>query len=800
MQDTILDLKLKSCKIYLELFKRYESVPSAKHILVLINDIGVYSLNVSKRIIATMGEYTLHDEAHIFNMLYIADKLIPEDTLEKLSSSTLFMIIITIFLHDIGMAPDAKLIKAWNGTLTENEVDSYKEEITKFERFKKTFSQEEREIEILTKKGEFAKATTLLNHIITEYIRQSHAIRAREMIADDWSNKIKYYDTDLTADVADICFSHNDNTEALLNLETVKVCAEGDFLCLPFVAVILRLADIIDFDAKRTPQILFSHLAIENPISLKEWEKHSVINAWSITSNSLVYSAQCSHPAIEETIRQFCDQIDNELRTCIVVLANMNSDMIDLKDYRIKLPAYVNRDKIIPQNDIRTGKPKYHYHNTKFSLSKRQVIDLLMGTKLYGDEKIALRELVQNSIDTCKLRMTLCKSWNIPYEPKIEISYFTEDDVDYLKVTDNGMGMNQYIIDNYYTNIGQSYYTSNEFLDLVSNTKEAFKPISRFGIGILSCFMVCDNMYVNTKRVLGQCDSDKALKISIEGYESLFVIEDSEKKEPGTETILKLRNIHPWKKIKKDDFVSFIKNEIPLPPFEISIKTDMVEEIIDENSFQNLDLNLKDNFDWRKEVNINYLEFDLNDLSFGFKGKAEIAYICKGNGNAVSRIEYCNKTVDVEGETYTLSSNLVYGSDGIEKKSTSLEIDDEGNIDTNEGTSYTHRSKSYLSIHGINVSCNLFREYGSPNNCVFHIPLPIRFRLDIGDNYDLNLNSARTQIICDEKWLKFEKDFINLICRKIKGTTDDDKWQQLKKVILNSTSEKELFYTIVTNY
>ena len=43
------------------------------------------------------------------------------------------------------------------------------------------------------------------------------------------------------------------------------------------------LADIIDFDPKRTPSVLFSHLAVKNPVSLNEWKKHQSINAWTIS-------------------------------------------------------------------------------------------------------------------------------------------------------------------------------------------------------------------------------------------------------------------------------------------------------------------------------------------------------------------------------------------------------------------------------------------------------------------------------------------------------------------------------------
>ena len=40
-------------------------------------------------------------------------------------------------------------------------------------------------------------------------------------------------------------------------METFRVCGQDEYLCIPFVATVLRLADIIDFDPKRTPSVLF---------------------------------------------------------------------------------------------------------------------------------------------------------------------------------------------------------------------------------------------------------------------------------------------------------------------------------------------------------------------------------------------------------------------------------------------------------------------------------------------------------------------------------------------------------------
>lgn len=174
---------------------------------------------------------------------------------------------------------------------------------------------------------------------------------------------------------------------------------------------------------------------------------------------------------------------------------------MDLSVYKIPLPAQVDRRKIAAKKDIVTGNPIYRYHNTKFSLSKKQIIDLLMGTKLYGKPEVALRELIQNSIDACNLHNKLSLFWKVEYVPKIKVPLIKKDNNDYLTVSDNGIGMNQHIIDNYYTNVGCSYYTSREFGKLMSSCRESFVPISRFGIGILSCFMVCDSMAVSTRRV-----------------------------------------------------------------------------------------------------------------------------------------------------------------------------------------------------------------------------------------------------------------------------------------------------------
>ena len=790
---------IKQLPIYRELKKRCDTDSQLSAVLTLVNDVEAYAVELSKLIISNMEEFTLHDGNHLNNMLYLAGKLIPKDILESLSTADLMMIILAILLHDIGMSPPREIILAWKGQLDEPGMLKYKDEVAPFIRFRKTFVRELQEIEAFQANKEHSKAQLIEDQIITEYIRKTHADRARKMIAKDWSGKIKYLNTDLTADLAEICFSHNENYMSLLDMETVKLCAEDTYLCLPFVAVILRLTDIIDFDSKRTPPVLFSHLTIQNPVSLSEWLKHISINAWSFGRETISFSAQCTHPAIEATVLNFCDLIDEELRNCTYVLANLHSDICDTTCYKIKLPAYVNRKKIGAIKDIATGNPIYTYHDTKFTLSKRQVIDLLMGTKLYGNPEVALRELIQNSIDACQLRRCICDSDNVPYVPHIDVSLKTVGKVDYLIVDDNGIGMNQHIIDSYYTNIGQSYYTSTEFYDLMAESDQTFKPISRFGIGILACFMVCDNLEVETMRVSGPYKTDDALHISVEGYDSLFVITPGDRKQPGTKTVLKLRETHPWQRMSKKQFVGCVKKLIPRPPFEINIHADQITDVCTPESFENLDIVLENDYTWESEENIKIIRIDLNDTDKGFRGKAEIAYIADSKGLIRDNLDLCQKNVTVENESYMLSSTISYSTNCIHKTTTSLEIDDEGNIEAHDSFREVAKSSSMLSIHGIDVPCSLFPNYTNySQKAVLELPFSIRFRLDIGSNNDLNLNSARTQIIYDDVWLKFERQFIETVCAKWKSKVDTGEWEKIKKIFLRE-SKNDVFSELLSS-
>ncbi len=757
-----------------------------------VKEVGKYAITKLDTIMLNMKEFTLHDHVHVFNMLKIIEIILSPDVIEQLSIPDLMLIFFTVFLHDIGMCMEEETARVLKGEQCEKiKKIKIKEEYDRYVKFCKT--------EWMFENGKIKSSQELTElereYMLSQYIRATHAERVREYIAGDLKGYFDYANIDLSNIVADICVSHSKDYKYLLDMEAIKVCGNGVYTCIPFIAILLRLSDIIDFDSTRAPKELFEHLSIRDKISFQEWKKHQSVEAWTITNDLIIIAAECEHPTIEFIIRKFCDLIDNELKNATHVMINLHEQNLEDKLIlykNIKFPIQVDRSKIRAKKDL-FNKPIYRYHETTFTLSKNHIIELLMGTKLYNSPDVALRELIQNSIDACVLRKKLCEMYNISYEPSILIEYYREQGQDYLEVIDNGMGMDQNIIDKYYTNIGISYYKSREFLNLIVENKIDFKPISKFGIGILACFMVCDEMRVETRRIIGRYKYEDPISVEINGYDSIFLIKDGSKEEPGTETILKLRENHPWGEMDKKSFVDCIRSIVKNPQFPIRILYQQEDVYIykQEENLYKYDLErIKKR--WIMAPNIKRIDFEINSLEYGFKGIASVAYI-ERKDMPVSKLSMNNHYVVVDGKPYELFSTYTYDEYGIFKSSDTIEFSDDNEIVVVSNASTTMPSYAEVSLRGITIPRNLFVDFSDyEQKAVINFPLPTILVLDVYDKTELNLNSARTNVVYDDAWKEFEQKLILVLCENLRSHLTKKQWSELQGIIINKMKDDYL--------
>lgn len=786
--------RLQKSYIYTSLEKDCNTAD--KEVIVLIENAVAFSIQRTKSIIRHMDEYTLHDDIHLFRVLYLMERLLTKEVINNLSVPERMLLILSAFFHDIGMAPDEKDIITWKKVWDiVPEIES-EEEQKLFDRFKRFYDARPNQQEIIEKlilEGNHSKASIIKSYLLTDFIRQTHAERAREIIEKHWNEQIKYRDTDLTVELANLCHSHNEDALKLLDFDRIYPCGNNSYACLPLLGIILRLSDILDFDAKRTPSVLYSHLYVRNPVSIKEWEKHRAIENWEINPKIIQFSAKCTHPAIEASIHEFCDLIDHELSICNNIISTLNEfNQSKSRPIEVKVPFQVTRDKIETKKNIH-NQPIYTYRDTKFNLSKRQVIDLLMGTKLYGNPEVALRELLQNSIDACLLRNAQELNWGYTkYEPEITVKYYSEKEEDILEVTDNGTGMDEYIIDNYYSRVGSSFYKSTDFYNLKSESNADFTPTSRFGIGILSCFMVADTIIVDTKRILGPHKSSDPINVTVEGQESIFWIKSGLREIPGTTTKLILRKAkNPWDKMSEEEFIKSVEKVIPNPPFKINIETTKMKTIRDENSFNEVTAESLKDYSWKAKENIRTFEIPFNKKEYGFIGSAVIA-ILESQGKPIEKIELNSKEIEIEGSVYTLERNLTISENSIKENSKSITIDDDGEINENSSYSEYARSKSRISLHGIEIPTTLFPNSWErkANQVKITWPFPLVIVIDICGKRDLDLNSSRTEIIMSEKWINFEEELAFQVCNAVAENVSLDYWNEWKNILLKSSKNE----------
>jgi hypothetical protein len=182
----------------------------------------------------------------------------------------------------------------------------------------------------------------------------------------------------------------------------IETCCIAD---TRLVAAALRLADILDFDRERTPAVLFHYLLPQSDdprenISVREWAKHLAISNWQIESERIVFRGRSPSAFIHHVIVEFCHTIEDEVGRTKSIYADDEW-------------PFLLRPNVVPAIEAMG----YRYMPYRFTLDEQRVYDLLMGNNLYRSRLDAVRELIQNAVDACKLRDNLMQSYDQTMTP-----------------------------------------------------------------------------------------------------------------------------------------------------------------------------------------------------------------------------------------------------------------------------------------------------------------------------------------------------------------------------------------------
>jgi hypothetical protein len=484
-----------------------------------------------------MPEFTLHDEVHGLRVAELMWRIMPASVRGKLNPVEIALLILAAFLHDQGMVLEVSETANLKDdpafqTFAQNwELDHPNVRMNKRRLGNPNLSAADRERAI-------EMDQELHGAMLTDYIRQSHGERSAAWIRQRYGTdrRLTVSETNIAEFAARLALSHVAPADMLSERNGFRIDERVATwpVNMQYLGVVLRLADIMDLDRERTPDSLYRTINFRSHVSLREWAKHRSVDGWVIEPNVVQFTIRCEHPEYQRAANQFMDWIDHEIVDAYRIV---NAFPDSASAYKLELPLRVDRSRIEPKDNA------YIYYDLEFSLSRDEIVSLLMMDKLYGGPWLAVRELLQNALDAIRLRHALMKRDRVEWtEGKVAFEHFLDTDGhEILRCTDNGVGMDEEIVRRFLTRAGRSYYRSPEFDRERAGLRAAgadFDPCARFGIGFMSCFMIGDDITVRTRRDRGpSVGHGDPLVVEINGVGGMLVVRRGDPSQPVGTTV-----------------------------------------------------------------------------------------------------------------------------------------------------------------------------------------------------------------------------------------------------------------------
>ncbi|MBW4474909.1 MAG: caspase family protein [Stenomitos rutilans HA7619-LM2] len=297
------------------------------------------------------------------------------------------------------------------------------------------------------------------------------------------------------------------------------------------LAYLLKLAGLLAIDIRKLSDVLVDHIGLADPLT-PEQILHTVNQTrWNPSGQGRTLTVTCNHPAIDSALNDYVAKVGAVLSHMLRQVEDKRGGMEAL----IGLPTHLQPDGI--EAEKRDGTPVYQIPHINFQLAHDEVRELLMGEQLYGDPMLAIRELYQNAMDACRYRdarLKYLKQTGQAHRPDGEwegrivfCQSIDENGRAYIECEDNGIGMEMPHLSKCFARAGSRFADLPEFIEEQAEWLKCDPPIqlypnSQFGVGVLSYFMLADEIEVETCRLDREGRPSERLQVRIPGSSGLF--------------------------------------------------------------------------------------------------------------------------------------------------------------------------------------------------------------------------------------------------------------------------------------
>ncbi len=481
--------------------------------------------------------FSLHNETHSKTICQQIERFLGKERIDKLSVSDIWLLLMSFYCHDIGMALKYNDIKKFfdnkfEDILKDNSNIKNPDILKAIERIK-TFSMNNcKSINNYKQSIQYFNDIRLL---IENHFRSSHAERSQIYIVD-LMEKINYYGLinirfiDL---LCKICLTHQKDISSIMELPYLSNGLLDDYIHPRFIAGMLCMGDLLDLDTDRFNEFLLETIDPLPESSEVHLHKHKAIKQFLVSPDGIEIKSDTDKDEVNRELKSWTNYIEK----CVKFLA-INWETIVQEDFD-------RPPKIIDIKHFKNGNENWSdYLSLAFKIDKNRAIELLQGTNIYESKFDFIREVIQNAIDASLMQLwyELYNEDSNKYNINTRIDEISEEiykkypiDISVtldekerciFTIRDRGIGIDREDLKNI-SNVGSSNTQKKQHI--LKTMPTWIKPSGAFGLGLQSIFMVTDSF-----EIISETDNDTAKKmvfesgnynegyISVEDYKEYF--------------------------------------------------------------------------------------------------------------------------------------------------------------------------------------------------------------------------------------------------------------------------------------
>jgi len=474
---------------------------------------------------SSFPHYSLHDASHSLKILDNIQCILGEERIKKLEATDTFLLLMAGLTHDIGM------ILLYNMIENEWNKSSFIENLHWFvENGDRQLSDAANlilNIKEVSDNDSFKWALEVKNAVIlvtAEIFRGKHNKISADYLMTNNQFKIlanDFYSEQLPARflnlLADVAYLHGaDFSEIFEKLHPYSNGLKGDLIHPRFIACMVRLGDLLDFDDGRFNDFSIAQIKEMPETSMLHKQKHAAVRHLLISPFAIEAELDCETEDIYRVARSWFDMLEQEVN-------DQSREWTNIAPHHLGgLPPVISKDSIkILYKGVKT---KTELMNLKFTISNRKIFGLLEGGAIYSNPGFDfIREIIQNAYDASKIQLWKDlqdgiytsfqekKNDDIKFPDDIDLKIYQqypinlsikwkdkEENVLTIICEDRGTGISEDALLRMTNNVGESHGNDDDYNEFVKSLPFWLKPTAAFGIGLQSVFLVARSFIMET--------------------------------------------------------------------------------------------------------------------------------------------------------------------------------------------------------------------------------------------------------------------------------------------------------------